>query len=365
MTRETQAANASTKRCGSAIVCATLVTAALTACGGGSDEELTADSLAVTPDEVVRLLADDGQTFAADEVDAYAATASTADDAVLEPSLGGGSAGSLAADGDLKRAAAAGCSLGGTTVRYGSDGAVVYRPARPRDAMVLYARGTNQVNTDCNVVAAVQSLLNVGLTVVVPNYRPRSYLVRDVQADDALGALNAAKAMFFAGRKPKLFLTGFSQGGYVTLATHRALIVGSLASARAARNNFDFRASFPAAGPYDVFYTQKYGARVASIDAKIRESYDYQLARTGGFTDDNMKRNAVAGRDIGSTWFTYGAMRLCYATGDRTVPTVNTTEAARRLAPSGTVPVESVSGDHGAAQRPCAQRAANWFGTQL
>ena len=116
--------------------------------------------------------------------------------------------------------------------------------ARP---IVLYAHGTT---TDrnyniANLIASAtpnaaygEGLLIAamyaaqGFIVVAPNYvgydsSPlgyHPYLNATQQSNDMVDALAAARSVLTAGRdNGKLFITGYSQGGYVAVATHRAM----------------------------------------------------------------------------------------------------------------------------------------------
>ena len=110
--------------------------------------------------------------------------------------------------------------------------------------IVLYAHGTT---TDSNYNIASFSPSNAaygeglliaamyaaqGFIVVAPNYvgydsSPlgyHPYLNATQQSSDMIDALTAARSVLAAGRdNGKLFITGYSQGGYVAVATHRAM----------------------------------------------------------------------------------------------------------------------------------------------
>jgi hypothetical protein len=133
--------------------------------------------------------------------------------------------------------------------------------ARP---IVLYAHGTstdrgfniadltNEENAEGLFLAAV--FASQGYIVVAPNYAGYdtstlpydAFLVGGQQSADMIDALIAARNALPAAGAPsttdggKLFITGYSQGGYVALATHRAM--------QAAR--MSVTASAPMSGPY-------------------------------------------------------------------------------------------------------------------
>src|ERR1700722_15385341 len=101
-----------------------------------------------------------------------------------------------------------------------------------------------------------------GYIVVAPNYAGydtstlsyHPYLIADQQSKDMIDALTAARtALPFASAtltedNGQLFITGYSQGGYVAMATHRAMQAAGMTVTAAA----------PMAGPY---------ARAAFVDA--------------------------------------------------------------------------------------------------
>jgi pimeloyl-ACP methyl ester carboxylesterase len=80
------------------------------------------------------------------------------------------------------------------------------------------------------------------------------YYVEDVTATTVIDCLKAANEL--AREKgiqfnKKLFLAGYSQGGYATMATHKAIEANGL-------DGFQLVASFPASGGYDVKGMQEY-----------------------------------------------------------------------------------------------------------
>jgi pimeloyl-ACP methyl ester carboxylesterase len=128
--------------------------------------------------------------------------------------------------------------------------------------VVLYAHGTSLQksydmadvanNTEARLAAAVFAAQ--GFIVVAPNYTGYSgsslgyhpYLDRIAQAADMIDALRAARTSFTAiGAKDsgKLMVTGYSQGGYVAMATQRAMQdLGT--------NEFNLTAASGMSGPY-------------------------------------------------------------------------------------------------------------------
>jgi hypothetical protein len=130
--------------------------------------------------------------------------------------------------------------------------------------VVLYAHGTstdrsfniadltNEQNAEGIYLAA--AFASQGYIVVAPNYVGfdtstlpyDAFLVADQQSGEMIDALTAARsALPTAGASAtsdsgKLFITGYSQGGYVALATHRAMQASGMA----------VTASAPMSGPY-------------------------------------------------------------------------------------------------------------------
>jgi hypothetical protein len=91
-----------------------------------------------------------------------------------------------------------------------------------------------------------------GYIVVAPNYAGydtstltyHAFLVADQQSKDMIDALTAARSALPAGSQVtdngQLFITGYSQGGYVAMATHRAMQAAGMT----------VTASAPMSGPY-------------------------------------------------------------------------------------------------------------------
>jgi len=130
--------------------------------------------------------------------------------------------------------------------------------------IVLYGHGTQtdrnydiaQLSASDNdeglVLAAVFAA--VGYIVVAPNYVGydtstlgyHPYLIAAQQSDDMIDALTAARSALPTAGAPdtsdggKLFITGYSQGGYVAMATHRAMQDAEMTVTAAA----------PLSGPY-------------------------------------------------------------------------------------------------------------------
>ena len=127
--------------------------------------------------------------------------------------------------------------------------------------ILLYAHGTttdrmfNMTDTSNAEALSLTALFaSKGYIVVAPNYAGydtstlpyHPYLIADQQSKDMIDALTAARtALPFASAtltndSGQLFITGYSQGGYVAMATHRAMQAAGMS----------VTASAPMSGPY-------------------------------------------------------------------------------------------------------------------
>ncbi|HTE40459.1 MAG TPA: lipase family protein, partial [Steroidobacteraceae bacterium] len=143
--------------------------------------------------------------------------------------------------------------------------------------VLLYAHGTvteraytmtNLDNTEALIMAAV--FASQGYIVVAPNYAGydtstlpyHPYLVADQQSKDMIDGLRASRtalplaSLTLTRDSGKLFITGYSQGGYVAMATHRAMQAAGM----------PVTASAPMSGPYalNAFVDALFAGRVNS-----------------------------------------------------------------------------------------------------
>jgi alpha/beta superfamily hydrolase len=151
--------------------------------------------------------------------------------------------------------------------------------ARP---IVLYAHGTttdrayNMANLQNAETLSLAALFaSHGYVVVAPNYAGydtstlsyHPYLIADQQSKDMIDALTAARTALpvasatLVKDNGQLFITGYSQGGYVAMATHRAMQAAGM----------KVTASAPMSGPYAlaafvdaVFYGEVNGGATVS-----------------------------------------------------------------------------------------------------
>ena len=131
---------------------------------------------------------------------------------------------------------------------------VLYAHGTQSDKTANLADITNPNNTEGALIATMFAAQ--GYIVVAPNYAGydtsslpyHPFLVGDQQAKDMIDALTAARtalpstASSATSDNGKLFITGYSQGGYVAMATHKALQAAGVA----------VTASAPMSGPYAV-----------------------------------------------------------------------------------------------------------------
>lgn len=152
-------------------------------------------------------------------------------------------------------------------------------------AMISFQHGTISKHSDAPSSAPVSdqtiflyaALASPGFIAVVPDYigfgkseeLHHPYYVEEVTASSVIDNLRAAKEL--SGQNEinfngKLFLAGYSQGGYATMATHKALEEKSV-------EGFNLIASFPAAGGYDVKGMQEYFFNLTSYHEPYYISY--------------------------------------------------------------------------------------------
>jgi hypothetical protein len=135
---------------------------------------------------------------------------------------------------------------------------VLYAHGTQTDKTANLADITNTNNTEGALIAAVFAAH--GYIVVAPNYAGydtsslpyHPFLNGDQQSKDMIDALAAARTALphlssaATSDGGKLFVTGYSQGGYVAMATHKAM----QAAAAAGTAGMTVTASAPMSGPY-------------------------------------------------------------------------------------------------------------------
>jgi pimeloyl-ACP methyl ester carboxylesterase len=131
-------------------------------------------------------------------------------------------------------------------------------------SMISFQHGTISANSEAPSVSPASGFENIlytalaspGFICVVPDYIGfgesknllHPYYVEDAMASSIIDLLKAAKELAVEKEinfNGNLFLAGYSEGGYATMATHKAIEANGL-------EGFTLKASFPAAGGYDV-----------------------------------------------------------------------------------------------------------------
>ncbi|MGH8211254.1 MAG: alpha/beta hydrolase family protein, partial [Steroidobacteraceae bacterium] len=181
--------------------------------------------------------------------------------------------------------------------------------ARP---IVLYAHGTNASksfnmadltgNSEALLMASL--FASEGYIVVAPNYAGydtstlayHPYLNAEQQSDDMIDSLNAARSAFTAAGTSgngKLFVTGYSQGGFVAMATHKALQAAGTAVTAAA----------PMSGPYalaafgDAVFMGEVNTSAALNFNLVVTSYQHSYANVYVNATDLYEAQYAAGAD--------------------------------------------------------------------
>ncbi|KIF81710.1 alpha/beta hydrolase family protein [Noviherbaspirillum autotrophicum] len=223
---------------------ATLAAAVLAACGGGSsgpavDTTLARGSLVANPPNLVPIPQADGTAVTKLEPTVFAQMLEAATPGITQ--ITGTPKCSITTYymkyGTVGGAGETTDATGAIMVPSGTDSACA--GTRP---VVLYAHGTsydksyNMANLRDNHEAALVAAMYAaqGFIVVAPNYAGydvsklsyHPYLNAEQSANDMIDALRAARKAFAginAQDSGKLFVTGYSQGGHVAMATQRAM----------------------------------------------------------------------------------------------------------------------------------------------
>jgi hypothetical protein len=178
--------------------------------------------------------------------------------------------------------------------------------------VVMYAHGTNTSktfnmadlgnNSEALLMAVVFAAQ--GYIVVTPNYAGydtstlpyHPYLNADQQSKDMIDALAAARSSFMTvstSDNGKLFVTGYSQGGFVAMATHRAM--------QAAGN--PVTATAPMSGPYtlaafgDAIFEGEVNASATANFNMLVTSYQHSYMNVYANPTDVYEAQYVAGAD--------------------------------------------------------------------
>ncbi len=189
-----------------------------------------------------------------------------------------------------------------------ASGLVVLPKTNDPVAMLSFQHGTLTVEADApsNFSASDSdaltnallygSLSSSGFITVIPDYLGfgasssvlHPYYVEEYTASSVVDMLQAAKEL--ADEKDirfntKLFLAGYSEGGYATMAAHKAIEANPL-------EGFELRASFAGSGAYDITGMQEYlftqetyddPYYVAYVAQSYAETYDFSSLLTDFF----------------------------------------------------------------------------------
>jgi pimeloyl-ACP methyl ester carboxylesterase len=151
-----------------------------------------------------------------------------------------------------------------------ASGVVVIPKTEDEVGMTSFQHGTIVTQTDApSLLEAADTelilyaaLASTGFIAVMPDFIGfgesdlyfHPYYVEEATASAIIDNLKAARELAVEKNvkfNERLFLAGYSQGGYVTMATHKALETTP-------QEGFDLIASFPASGGYDVKGMQEY-----------------------------------------------------------------------------------------------------------
>lgn len=158
--------------------------------------------------------------------------------------------------------------------------------------MVSFQHGTIAANSQAPSMLPLSStelilyaaLASPGFITAIPDFIGfgssnnvlHPYYVRELTASSIIDMLKAAKELAREkgiGFNSKLFLAGYSQGGYATMATHREIEKTGL-------EGFDLVASFPSSGGYDVKAMQEYFFSLDTYDQPFFIGYVAMAYRT-------------------------------------------------------------------------------------
>jgi Prolyl oligopeptidase family len=229
-------------------------------------------------------------------------------------------------------------TVGGATEKTTASGALMVPTGAapgcsgPRP-VVLYAHGTkadkttnladitNTNNTEGALIAAVFAAH--GFIVVAPNYAGydtsslayHPFLNGDQQSKDMIDALAAARTALpqtmasATSDNGKLFITGYSQGGYVAMATHKALQAAGVA----------VTASAPMSGPYAleafgdaIFYGN---VNIGSTVFAVLVTTSYQESYKNLYTSPSQAFEATYANDVAGLLPSATPLSTLFATG--------------------------------------------------
>lgn len=158
--------------------------------------------------------------------------------------------------------------------------------------MLSFQHGTIAANSQAPTSLALSStelilysaMASPGFISVVPDFIGfgssknvmHPYYVESLTASAIIDALKAARELAANNKvsfNGKLFLAGYSQGGYATMATHKEIETNGL-------NGFELVASFPSSGGYDVKAMQEYFFSLDTYDQPFFLAFVAQAYKT-------------------------------------------------------------------------------------
>ncbi|MDQ5769732.1 alpha/beta hydrolase family protein [Thiothrix subterranea] len=282
--------------------------------------------------------------------------------------------------------------------------AVPQKPAGVKSPLLSFQHGTifydrDAPSNDTDAESPVNILASLGYIVVAADYvgygassdTPHPYLQRDPSANAVIDFITASRQWLAEQRLPlneQLFLTGYSEGGYVTLAAQQTLEAAGT----------PITASVAGAGPYDLRYTldnllgkkallasagnalgfgrpapaAKYPGKFDELLVDtllyflIPENSDAEFDKTfllDWMADDydTLYRNSVY------EWQAKTPTRLTHGRDDTTVPFGNATRALEGMRAKGTPDLDltecvAAPSDHTNCIKPYAQTMLQYFG---
>lgn len=282
--------------------------------------------------------------------------------------------------------------------------AVPQKPAGAKSPLLSFQHGTifldkEAPSNDTSATSPVNIIASLGFTVIAADYvgygasrgQDHPYLQKTPSAASVTDFLTAARQWLAEQRQPlndQLFLTGYSEGGYVTLAAQQALETAGV----------PITASVAGAGPYDLQYTldellntkallaaaggalglsrpaiaAKYPGKIdeATVDLimyiLVPKESDVKFSKTflmDWMANDyaTMKANSVY------EWQAKTPTRLTHGRDDVTVPFGNATRALESMKSKGTPDIDlavcvAAPSDHTNCIKPYAQTMLQYFG---
>jgi pimeloyl-ACP methyl ester carboxylesterase len=225
--------------------------------------------------------------------------------------------------------------------------------------MLSYSRGTERDRSrtlaaadDRETLALAAFFATQGHVVVASDYLGYAqstypyhpYLHAESGARVTIDALRAARALLASlgvAQSGRIVLTGYSQGGHVALATHRAI-------ERDRPAGVAVHATGAMSGPYDLAeFASDLGALLRLVDTGGEPVTQAAVLRLGGLLGvglldwlarrdvlrDVLQSNSVVG------WRPVAPVMLCGGARDTVVPFVNTLRAAEDFASRGAAPI--------------------------